>query len=485
MNWLDELAKVWHWIVAALTVTLDVWASGHAILHKRDSRAATVWVGFVWFVPLIGAVAYFIFGVNRIKRRAIELRGDLERFTNKTNTAGFDTAQLTAAISETHHQLAGLASAMATILPRPLLPGNQVKLLINGDEAYPAMLAAITSARDTITLSTYIFDRDEVGVTFAKALGAAIERGVEVRVLIDATGVRYSWPSIIGALRREKIPHARFMRTFPLRRLLEMNLRNHRKILVVDGKIGFTGGMNIRVGHWLGKNPKSPVRDLHFQLTGPVVSHLQEGFAEDWCFTTGEALRGPHWFPPLENVGPVIARGITDGPDEDFEKLRWTILAAISAAKKSIRIATPYFLPEPTIVTALNLAAMRGVVVDILLPSKSNLPIVQWASQAMWWQVLGHDCRIWLSPPPFDHSKVFVVDDAWSLIGSTNWDPRSLRLNFEFNVECYDPQLALALNEWFNAQLKVSRPTSLAEMDRRSLPIRLRDGIARLFSPYL
>ncbi len=227
------------------------------------------------------------------------------------------------------------------------------------------------------------------------------------------------------------------------------------------------------------------MRDLHFQLAGPVVSHLQEAFAEDWCFTTGEALHGPHWFPPLENAGPVIARGITDGPDEDFEKLRWTILAAISAAKKSIRIATPYFLPEPTIVTALNLAAMRGVAVDILLPLKSNLPIVHWASQAMWWQVLGHDCRIWLSPPPFDHSKIFVVDDAWSLIGSTNWDPRSLRLNFEFNVECYDPQLAQVLSEWFNAQLKVSHQTSLAEMDRRSLPIRLRDGIARLFSPYL
>lgn len=485
MDWLAELGKIWHWLVAALTVTLDVWASAHAILHKRDSRAATVWVGFVWFVPLFGAVAYFIFGVNRIKRRAVELRGEQERFASKTNTAGLDTTQLVGALNASDQQLAGLASAMANILPRPLLPGNQVKLLINGDAAYPAMLAAIAAARDTITLSTYIFDRDEAGLAFVQALGEAVRRGVKVRVLIDATGTRYSWPAILGALKREEIPHARFLRTFPLRRLLEMNLRNHRKILVVDGKIGFTGGMNIRIGHWLAKKPKSPVRDLHFQLTGPVVAHLQEAFAEDWCFTTGEALRGPHWFPSLENFGPVIARGITDGPDEDFEKLRWTILAAISAAKKSVRIATPYFLPEPTIIAALNLAAMRGVVVDILLPAKNNLPIVQWASQAMWWQVLERGCRLWLSPPPFDHSKVFVVDDAWSLIGSTNWDPRSLRLNFEFNVECYDPQLALALSEWFEAQLKVSRQTSLAEVDARSLPIRLRDGIARLFSPYL
>jgi cardiolipin synthase len=485
MNWLAELTKIWHWLVAALTVTLAVWASGHALLHKRDSRAATAWVGFIWFVPLLGAVAYFIFGVNRIKRRAVSLRGEQERFANTTNAAGFDTAQLTAAVAATQQQLAGLANLMGKILPRPLLPGNQVKLLVNGDAAYPAMLAAIAGARETITLATYIFDRDEAGLAFTRALGQAVQRGVQVRVLIDATGVRYSWPSIVDALRREKIPHARFLRTFPLRRLLEMNLRNHRKILVVDGRLGFTGGMNIRVGHWLEKKPKSPGRDLHFQLAGPVVSHLQEAFAEDWCFTTGETLRGIPWFPPLESTGPVIARGITDGPDEDFEKLRWAILAALAAAKKSVRIATPYFLPEPTIVAALNLAAMRGVVVDILLPSKNNLPFVQWASTAMWWQVLERGCRIWLSPPPFDHSKIFVVDDVWSLVGSTNWDPRSLRLNFEFNVECYDPELAGVLAEWFDAQLRQSRQTSLAEVDGRSLPIRLRDGAARLFSPYL
>ncbi len=312
-----------------------------------------------------------------------------------------------------------------------------------------------------------------------------MQRGVQVRVLIDATGTRYSWPSILGELRQRHIPHARFLRTFPLRRMLEMNLRNHRKILVVDGKIGFTGGMNLRVGHWLAKNPKRPVRDLHFQLAGPVVTHLQEAFAEDWCFTTGESLRGANWFPAQENAGPIVARGITDGPDEDFDKLRWAILAALAAAKTSVRVATPYFLPDATIISALNLAAMRGVTVDILLPAKSNLPFVDWASTALWWQLLERGCRLWLSPPPFDHSKVFVVDDVWSSIGSMNWDARSLRLNFEFNVECYDAALARELSEWFDAQRQNSRPISLAEVDARSLPIRLRDNAARLFSPFL
>lgn len=485
MNWLQYALDIWHWLVLALTLILAVLASGHALLHKRDSRAATLWVGFIWFFPLGGAVLYFIFGVNRIKRRAVLLRGNQERFSGRPAVPECSLAQLTTSLPEEHQHLTALARATATVLTRPLLPGNSVTLLTNGDEAYPAMLEAIAQARHSITLSTYIFDRDEAGLAFTRALGAAVKRGVAVRVLIDATGVRYSWPSILGALKREGVTHARFLRTFPLRRLLEMNLRNHRKILVVDGRTGFTGGMNIRLGHWLTKQPAHPVRDLHFQIAGPVVAHLQEVFADDWYFTTNEALQGEQWFPAVAPCGPVLARGIADGPDEDFEKLRWTILGALAAAKKCVRIVTPYFLPEPTIVAALNLAAMRGVAVDILLPAKSNLPVVQWASTALWWQMLSHGCRIWLSPPPFDHSKLFVVDDCWSLVGSTNWDPRSLRLNFEFNVECYDPALARLLADWFDAQLQRSRQTSLAEVDARSMPIRLRDGAARLFTPYL
>src|SRR4029434_8434242 len=151
---------------------------------------------------------------------------------------------------------------------------------------------------------------------------------------------------------------------------------------------------------------------------------------DDWRFTTGEALRGDAWFPVIQEAGDILARGLSAGPDEDFDRLRWTLLGALSVARSSVRIATPYFLPEPSLIAALNVAAMRGVQVDILLPSKSNLPFVHSASRALWWQVLEHGCRIWLSPPPFDHSKLLLLDDVWSLVGSANWDPRSLRLNF-------------------------------------------------------
>ena len=350
---------------------------------------------------------------------------------------------------------------------------------------FPAMLEAIQQARQTVSFCTYIFDRDEIGLAFARALGDAARRGVEVRVLIDATGTRYSWPTILRALRREGVRYARFLPSFALWHLMAMNMRTHRKILVADGRVGFTGGMNIRVGHCLQRQPKSPVQDIHFRVRGPVVTQLQEVFADDWLFTTGESLRGDAWFPKPEAAGQVLARGVPDGPDEDFEKLRWTLLGALAIARHSVRIVTPYFLPDPAVVSALNLAAMRGVQVDIILPARSNLPFVGWASRAMWWQVLHHGCRIWLTPPPFDHSKLMVVDDCWVLLGSANWDPRSLRLNFEFNLECYDLELARRSHDLVEAKRKAAHLVTLQEMDARPLPVRLRDGIARLLTPYL
>jgi cardiolipin synthase len=304
-------------------------------------------------------------------------------------------------------------------------------------------------------------------------------------VLIDAAGTRYSWPPILHALRQEGVKYARFLPLLGLWRLLSVNLRTHRKILVADGRIGFTGGMNIRIGNCLKQHPTHPVQDIHFRVKGPVVSQLQEVFADDWLFTTGESLRGESWFPTLEKNGSVLARSVVDGPDEDFEKLRWTILGALSIARYSVRIVTPYFLPDTAIISALNLAALRGVLVDIVLPAQSNLPFVEWASRAMWWQVLEHGCRLWLAPPPFDHSKLMLVDGSWVLLGSANWDARSLRLNFECNLECYDMELANRLDEVFEAKRKLGRQITLQEVDSRPVPSRLRDGLARLLTPYL
>lgn len=477
--------QIWHLLLAALALLLAILAAGHAVLYKRDSRAAIAWVGFIWLLPVAGPLLYFIFGVNRLRRQAASLRSGLERYRAELNHPECAPEQLQGHLPKHTGHLHMLARLVGGVVERPLLYGNLIEPLVNGEEAYPAMLEAIGQARHSIALVTYIFDRDEVGLEFVQALWAAVRRGVQVRVLIDAMGARYSWPSILRSLRRAGVPSAVFLPSFALWHLMSMNLRTHRKILVSDGRLGFTGGINIRVGHCLSRNPRSPVQDLHFRVQGPVVGQLQEVFADDWRFTTGESLRGDAWFPSLEAAGTMPARGVPDGPDEDFEKLRWTLLGALAIARHSVRIATPYFLPDPAVISALNLAALRGVQVEILLPGQNNLPFVHWASQAFWWEVLRPGCRIWLTPPPFDHSKLMLVDDCWVLLGSANWDARSLRLNFEYNLECYDADLARRLESWFEAKRKSAHLVTREEVDGRGLPARLRDGVARLLTPYL
>jgi cardiolipin synthase A/B len=480
MDWLDKISQFWPHLAAGADFVAALLASLHALLNKRDSRAATLWLGLIWFLPLFGPILYLALGVNRIRRRAARLR-----------VHGTFTRPIPDDLGEPEHagaeHLKLLARTVSRVVAQPLTAGNKIEPLVNGDAAFPAMLAAIESAGRSVSLATYIFDNDATGRQFVAALAHAVERKVEVRVLIDAAGTRYSWPPITHRLGHNKIPFAKFLpaSVFTPWRVATINLRNHRKALVVDGQIAFTGGMNIRHGNVLGDRPKSPVQDLHFRVEGPVVTELQEAFANDWAYTTRETLDGHVWFPELKEAGNVIARVITDGPDHDFEKVRWSFLAALSEAQTSIQIITPYFLPDVALVTALNLAALRGVRVDIILPAESNLPFVHWASRAMWWQVLERGCNLWLTRPPFDHSKLMIVDGHWVALGSANWDPRSLRLNFELNVECYGRDFAAEMEKVVQQKLRNAREVTLAEADARSLPARLRDSAARLFSPFL
>jgi cardiolipin synthase len=255
--------------------------------------------------------------------------------------------------------------------------------------------------------------------------------------------------------------------------------------LVVDGSLGFAGGTNIRVGHWLALNPRAPVRCLHFQVSGPVVAQFQEAFAVDWAFTTGEALQGQAWFPTLKPTGSVWARGIADGPDEEFERFSHTLLGALAVAQRRVVVATPYFLPLNPLIQALIVAALRGISVDIVMPETNNWPIVQWASMTSAWELLENGCRLHFSHGPFDHTKLMVVDRCWSLFGSSNWDPRSLRLNFEFNVEGYDRPLAETLDGLIQSKINCSRQLTMDDVRRRSLPVQLRDGLSRLLTPYM
>ena len=487
MNALAELIyrDVAVYFLGALAPTFSILASAHTILYKRDARSTLAWVGIIWFLPFLGALIYAVFGINRIQRRARSMR-DSERWLHpKSHELSSIEPSDCAEPTELPRYLRPLATLVARTTNQSLLLGNQVELLEGGDVVFPVMLEAIASAKHSVSLQTYIFDNDRSGKQFAAALADATRRGVAVRVLIDDVGSRYSWPSAVRLLNKHGIRVARFLRTYRPWRMAYMNLRNHRKIMVIDGNVGFTGGMNIREGNVLGLDPKHPIQDLHARLEGPIVGHLQKTFVEDWKFTTGEVLDGDWWFPPLKRVGDIIARGLPDGPDELIDALPLTLMGALAVAQKRILIVTPYFIPDHGLLNAIGVAAMRGVEVDIVLPAKGNLALVQWASMATLGSVLERGCSVWLSPAPFDHTKLMVVDGQWTLLGSANWDARSLRLNFEFNVEGYDPDLGAQAEGLIRARIAASRPLTLRDYERRSLSVRLRDGSARLFSPYL
>jgi cardiolipin synthase len=474
--WNPAMADALRLVLSGLAMAAALAASGHAIIYKREARSAALWLAVIWLAPALGAILYALLGVNRVRRRAVALRGDMVRY--RTPLAGV-------ALPGPAPRWSQLASLVGKVSGRALLADNSLEMLAGGAQAYPAMLGAIESARGSIMLASYIFHGDGIGARFVEALAAARKRGVEVRVLVDDVNARFSPRNAVKPLRRAGVPVGVFNPTVIPARLYAANLRNHRKILVADGRLGFTGGLNIDRRYWRPEAPGRAFVDTHFRLRGPAVAHIAEVFADDWQFATGEALRGERWFPELLAAGESLARGVEAGPDESLDRLRWTIIGALSAAQSSARICTPYFIPDSTLIAALNAAALRGVEVDILLPGRSDLAHVQWAAWGQLWQVLERGCRVWAGLGPFDHSKLMVVDGAWALVGSANWDTRSLRLNFELDLECYGGALAPALESLLLEKRANSRQVTLAEVDARPLPVKLRDGAARLLAPYL
>lgn len=483
---MEILLSHWPLLIGAATFSLNLLVSVHVVFFKRDSRAAIAWIAILWFVPFLGALLYYLLGINRIERRARRLRRKRGRPKPPADATGaLPEAQIPALPDEAAH-LAPLVQLSETVTGQPLSEGNRITPLWDGDQAYPAMLQAIDEAKYSVGLSMYIFNNDRTGNRFAEALGRAVSRGVEVRVLLDDLGTRpYVSRSIRGSLDRAGVPMARFLPTFWPRSFAYANLRSHRKLMIVDGAIGFTGGMNITDECWLSLQPDCVMHDVQFRIEGPVVARMQEVFVEDWKFTTGEALHGERWFPRLETRGTMLARGVSSGPDEDLEKLRLVLMGALSSARSRVVIVTPYFLPDADLISALNIAALRGVQVNILLPKEGDLRLVRWAATAQLPQVLEYGCRVWFMPGHVMHTKLMLVDGIWTMLGSANWDARSLRLNFEFNIECYDRTLAASLESRLEENFAQAERVTLAKLNARPFLVKLRDAVVRLLLPYL
>lgn len=463
-------------LLLAAYASLALWAAGHALLTRGDSRAAWGWIAACWLFPLGGAVLYYLLGSNRMQRRARRLRAG-------EDPAGPDHEATLQPLGEVHpDELRELLRIGRAMSHRALRAGNRVEVLFNGEQAYPAMLDAIARAQRSVCLSSYLFENRGVALEFVDALAAAHLRGVQVRVVVDGVADLYYWPRASALLARRGVPVARFLPPRLLPPMLHINLRNHRKLLVVDEGIAFLGGMNIGDHHVVARWRRDGIADLHFRVSGPVVADLAEVFEGDWASAARQPLR-PRPAPPPP-AGEAACRVLTDGPDHDLDRLVLVLLGALASAHRVVRIMTPYFLPPAELAGALQAAALRGVDVRVLVPQKSDQAWVDWAARRGFDPLLRNAVRIRERPPPFAHSKLFIVDDFYLQVGSANLDARSLRLNFELMLEAFDPPLVGKLAAHFDDAWATARPLDAQALARRPLWRRLRDSFFWLFSAW-
>ena len=471
-----------HWvtIIVVFYISLSVVTSLHVLLFKENERTSLAWIGLVVFSPMMGSLFYWLFGINRIKRIA-------KKKHPKSKKQDFLQQQKPDKFHHLPKNWHPAITAAYKIHPVDYVEGNQVEPLVNGDMAYPAMIQSIQRAKQYVVLSSYIFDNDSLGRKFVNALTEAHQRGVKVNVLLDGIGIGYNWRKLARALRKQGVKTSRFLPAISFTSIRFINLRNHRKILCVDGEIAYIGGMNVSKSNMV-KLSRHPIDDIHFKVTGPVIDQISQVFKEDWFFATGEKIQFPAYqanTAESTNNETVVARVVQDGPDEDHNKIRWTLINALVCAQTSVKIMTPYFVPDQTLMTSLHAAALRGVAIEIIVPQNSDIPFMNWVMEANFSRIIEHGIKLYQNTRPFDHSKIVIIDDIWSFIGSSNWDARSLELNFEINLECFDNKL----NETLTAFFASKKQSALAISDTQigDLPTykKIRNNLFRLFSPYL
>ncbi len=449
------------------------------ILQRRESGATLAWILVIVLVPFLGLLAFWVFGTTRLhlrrrKRRSIE-------------------AQLAPAL----HQLKVQSSSrlVVTGLPPSLLqlaekldavgpqPGNEVALLRQGAVAFDTLEAAINCSSHHVHLAYYIWEPDPTGMRLRDALIRACNRGVEVRLLLDDVGSRNTGEEFFRGLLAAGGRVARFLRVNPLGRQLALNNRNHRKIVVVDGDTGFTGGMNVGDVY---AGLAEPWRDLHARICGPVVHTLQEVFCQDWYHATGDDLVSTAYFPQIKGKGKVWAQLLASGPaDERWRSIHTLLFAAINLAQQRVWIETPYFVPDPPIVMALQTAALRGVDVRLLLPGHSDHPMVLHAGRSFLDQLLAAGVRVFEVQNAMPHAKTVTIDGVFSTLGSANMDQRSFRLNFEANLFFYGESVASELEQDFLAFCAEANEVTTLSRQNLSKHQRLAEGVGRVLAPLL
>jgi cardiolipin synthase len=449
------------------------------ILQRRESGATLAWILAIVLVPFLGLLAFWVFGTTRLRLRRRERRRVEARLA--------PALQRLQAPSSAHPPAADLPPSLLRLAEKlddaGPQPGNEVDLLRQGAAAFDALEAAFDSSRHHIHLLYYLWEPDRTGTRLRDALTRACRRGVEVRLLLDDVGSRSAGRGFFQALLEAGGRVERFLPINPLGRQLALNNRNHRKIVVVDGETGFTGGMNVGdVYAGLGE----PWQDLHARIRGPVVLSLQEVFCHDWYHATGDDLVSAAYFPKLAGAGNVWAQLLASGPaDERWRAIHTLLFAAINLARKRVWIETPYFVPDPPIVMALQTAALRGVDVRLLLPGRSDHPLVLHAGRSFVDELLAAGVRAFELQDALPHAKTATIDGIFATLGSGNLDQRSFRLNFEANVFFFGVEVAGELERDFLSLCSEARELTTVNRQGISRRQRLTEGVARVLAPLL
>ena len=475
----------------SMDFSLDAWlsAAGAAVgalslafiplvlIRKKEASSTFAWILVLLFLPVVGVTFFWFLGRNRVRRPVrlksksnVQVRDRLEDALSADGTS--DSLQ---------HQSIEQKGIMqlATKLGRSRIwSGSKVEVLVNAEDAYQSQIDAINEAHDHIHLEYYILRGDAQGTRFLQALVAAAGRGVRVRVLYDAFGSRGLTRRYLKPLLKAGGYAAPFLPLDPIRKAWTINLRNHRKLMVVDGTLGFTGGMNIgeEFLDW---------RDIKLRIQGPAVKGLQTVFVEDWFFATRHNLVDPEFFPQLEPAGASMLQIVQSGPDATLENIHRVYFAAIASAQHSVSLATPYFVPDKAILTALQTAALRGVEVNVLLPSRSNHQVTFYAGRSFYEELLETGVQIHEYQEGMLHQKMMIVDRHFATVGSANFDLRSFRLNFELIALLYDPELVSKLDMVLTQDMARSMQISLGDWRARPFRARVAEGFGRLCSPIL
>ncbi|MHB1846726.1 MAG: cardiolipin synthase [Deltaproteobacteria bacterium] len=441
------------------------------LARRREPSVTLAWLLALMLLPAVGVFLFWIFGRGAVRRTARPRQRLLEERRER------EAEPRLGAIPEA---LRPLAHAAFRAGAAPVTGGNEVELLVNASEAYPKKLAAIRGAKESIDAAYYVFRTDETGRRFRDALSDAARRGVAVRLLLDAVGCAGSH-RFFHPLRQAGAKVATFLPLSPWR-AYSLNLRNHRKILSVDREVGFTGGINIG-DEYLGGSRVGVWRDTHLQLRGPAVLGLAAIFADDWAYSTGEPAPGvPR---PAEAASGDFVQILPSGPEDRAEAIYQAYFAAITSARETLDLTTPYFIPDRAIAVALQSAALRGVRVRLLVPHKNNQRLTALAGRSYFDELLEAGVEIYLYTPGMIHAKTMVIDRAFGSVGTANMDVRSFRLNFEVNGLLYGGPAVARLQAIFETDLAAAARLDPDRFRRRSIWQKAAEGGARLLSPLL